>query len=92
MGKKKKDKSPSSTIALNKKARHDYFIDDSIEAGIEGLESSLEGPTGLVHTVEDAALPARLLNDFAKAADGTGRGANGEMYIPPETFSTWPVT
>jgi len=35
MGKSKKNnKAPSSTIALNKKARHDYFIEDSFEAGV----------------------------------------------------------
>ena len=35
MGKKKiKAKSNSSTIALNKKARHDYFIEDRFEAGL----------------------------------------------------------
>jgi SsrA-binding protein len=34
MGKKKVTKSTSSTIALNKKARHDYFIEDKFEAGI----------------------------------------------------------
>ena len=35
MGKKKSaKKSDSSTIALNKKARHDYFIEDRFEAGI----------------------------------------------------------
>ena len=37
---KKKEKTPSSTIALNKKARHDYIIEDKYEAGIvlEGWE------------------------------------------------------
>lgn len=41
MGKqKKKEKTTSSTIALNKKARHDYIIEDKFEAGIvlEGWE------------------------------------------------------
>ncbi len=32
--KKKSAKGPSSTIALNKKARHDYLIEDTFEAGI----------------------------------------------------------
>lgn len=32
--KKKSAKTPSSTIALNKKARHDYLIEDTFEAGI----------------------------------------------------------
>lgn len=32
--KKKGKKAPSSTIALNKKARHDYTIEDKFEAGI----------------------------------------------------------
>ena len=37
---KKKKKSSGNTIALNKKARHDFFIEDSYEAGIalEGWE------------------------------------------------------
>ena len=39
MGKKsKKSKSSSNTIVVNKKARHDYFIEQSLEAGL-----SLEG-------------------------------------------------
>ena len=41
MGKQKKQsKAPSATIALNKKARHDYFIEDKYEAGLalEGWE------------------------------------------------------
>ena len=38
--KKNKNTSSDSTIALNKKARHDYFIEDTIEAGLalEGWE------------------------------------------------------
>ena len=32
--KSKKTKKPSSTIALNKKAKHDYFIEDRFEAGL----------------------------------------------------------
>ena len=41
MAKSKKDKkNPSSTIVLNKKARHDYLLQDRFEAGIvlEGWE------------------------------------------------------
>jgi SsrA-binding protein len=34
MNKKKKDDSGSNTIALNKRARHDYHIDDRFEAGV----------------------------------------------------------
>lgn len=34
VNKKTKSKSSSSTIALNKKARHDYFIEDRFEAGL----------------------------------------------------------
>ena len=43
---KKKKTDNSNTIALNKKARHDYFIEQSLEAGIslEGWEvKSLRG-------------------------------------------------
>lgn len=37
---KKKASSPDNTIAVNKKARHDYFIEETLEAGIalEGWE------------------------------------------------------
>jgi len=40
MAKSKKKKQPSSTIALNKKSRHDYSLEDRIEAGLvlEGWE------------------------------------------------------
>ncbi len=33
--KNSKPKAGSNTIALNKKARHEYFIEDEIEAGME---------------------------------------------------------
>jgi len=32
---KKKAKSTSNTIALNKKARHNYILSDKFEAGVE---------------------------------------------------------
>ncbi len=37
---KQKSKTPAGTIALNKKARHEYFIEDRFEAGLalEGWE------------------------------------------------------
>jgi SsrA-binding protein len=40
MAKSKKSKTPDNTIVRNKKAQHDYFIEDSFEAGIalEGWE------------------------------------------------------
>ncbi len=41
MAKKNKEKSSSKTIALNKKARHDYILEDRYEAGLalEGWEA-----------------------------------------------------
>jgi SsrA-binding protein len=40
MGKKKTQKTASNTIAVNRRARHDYFIEDRFEAGLalEGWE------------------------------------------------------
>ena len=40
MAKKNKKKTPSNTIALNRKARHDYAVEDNFEAGLvlEGWE------------------------------------------------------
>jgi|SRR5699024_10124547 len=34
MARKKNSKAQSSTIALNKRARHDYFIEEKLEAGL----------------------------------------------------------
>lgn len=35
MAKTAKNKTPDTTIVVNKKARHDYFIQDTIEAGVQ---------------------------------------------------------
>ena len=35
MAKPRKSKTPDNTIVQNKKARHDYFIEDSFEAGLQ---------------------------------------------------------
>ena len=35
MAKSAKKKTPDTTIVVNKKARHDYFIQDTIEAGVQ---------------------------------------------------------
>ena len=35
MAKSRKSKIPDNTIVQNKKARHDYFIEDSFEAGVQ---------------------------------------------------------
>ncbi|HEY9032602.1 MAG TPA: SsrA-binding protein SmpB, partial [Pseudomonadales bacterium] len=49
---KKKPKQPSNTIVQNKKARHDFFIEDSLEAGLElkgwEIKSLREGKVQLV--------------------------------------------
>ena len=41
MSAKKAQKTPGNTIAVNRRARHDYFIEDTLEAGIalEGWEA-----------------------------------------------------
>ena len=43
MAKAKKSKAPDTTIVQNKKARHDFFIEDTFEAGLalEGWEVKL---------------------------------------------------
>lgn len=37
-------------------------------AGIEGLESALEGPTALAFALGDPAAPAKVLDDFARTS------------------------
>ena len=52
MSKKNKAKSGSSTIAQNKKARHEFFLEDKVEAGIAltgwEVKSLREGKVQLV--------------------------------------------
>ena len=52
MSAKKKPKASSPTIALNKKARHDYFLEDKLEVGLElqgwEVKSMREGKCQLV--------------------------------------------
>lgn len=40
------------------------------EAGVEGLEDMLVGPTGLVCSKGDPVAPARLLSKFAETSNG----------------------
>ncbi len=51
---KKKPKTPSNTIALNKKARHEYHLDKKFEAGIElqgwEVKSIREGKVNITDT------------------------------------------
>ena len=47
--KKKGDKSESSRIAVNKRARHDYLIDDTLEAGIELMGWEVKSPVSYTH-------------------------------------------
>jgi len=51
---KKKPKAPSSTIALNKKAKHNYFLEQKFEAGIAlmgwEVKSLREGKVNLTDT------------------------------------------
>ena len=62
-------------IAQNKRARHDYHVDDSIEAGLvlQGTEvkSLREGRASLVHDVSEGGLAVAL----AEAALWSGVGA-----------------
>ena len=59
---KKKVKVGSNTIALNKRARHEYFIEDEIEAGLElqgwEVKSMRNGIRG-GHEVGGRAYPPR---------------------------------
>ena len=54
MAKKKKNKASANTIALNKRARHDYFIENTYEAGLvlQGWEvkSLREGKANLAES------------------------------------------
>lgn len=75
---KKKPKQQSNTIGLNKKARHDYFIEETFEAGI-----SLQG-----WEVKSLRAGRLQLNDtyvFIKNGEATLVGA---LITPLQTAST----
>ena len=48
-------------------------------AGIEGLDDALNGPTGMVCANDDPIAPARLLTKFAETADGKPKLKLGYM-------------
>jgi large subunit ribosomal protein L10 len=48
-------------------------------AGIEGLDDALNGPTGMVCANSDPIAPARLLSEFAEKADGKPKVKLGYM-------------
>ena len=53
------------------------------EAGFEGVDGFLAGPTSFAFGYEDPTAPARILNDFAKAhkkIEIKGGIVNGEIY------------
>ena len=43
------------------------------EAGIEGVDEALRGPTGLAYTEQDPVAPARVIKEFADGAQGRPR-------------------
>jgi SsrA-binding protein len=71
MNRKKSRKTPENVIAVNRKARHDYFIEDSFEAGLV-----LEG-------WEVKALRA----GSAQLAEGYVNIRNGEAWLVGAHFS-----
>ncbi len=75
---KKKPKAGDSTIALNKKARHDYFIEETFETGmvLEGWE---------VKSLRDGRAQLRDSHVFIKNAEAWITGVN---ITPLPTVST----
>lgn len=79
---KKKPKQPSSTIALNKKARHDFFIEERYEAGI-----SLQG----WEVKSCRAGKVQLVDSYVLFKDGEAF-LLGALITPLPTVSTHFVT
>jgi SsrA-binding protein len=80
MSKSKKSKAPSGSIAQNKKARHDYFLEDKLEAGLSltgwEVKSLRAGKVQLVDSfVEfhrgEAWLHGALITPLAEASTHT---------------------
>lgn len=80
MSTKKNSKAQSGTIALNKKARHDYFIEEKFEAGLSltgwEVKSLREGKVQLLDSYVDfhrgeAWLTGALITPLAQASTHT---------------------
>ena len=54
-------KTDGKIIAQNKKARHDYFVDETYEAGIELFGTSTANATFTVYFKDDKLLPDGLV-------------------------------
>jgi len=62
MAKNKKDN--SNTIALNKKARHDYFIEQSLEAGLSLLGWEVKSLERIKSKLKRAMLFIKIMSSF----------------------------
>ena len=91
MAKKKKKKGPDGTIvAQNRKARHDYFIEDTVEAGIQLMGSEVKslrkgsGSIGESYAVEKAGemyLTNAYIPEYAPAAKYNGHEPRRERKL-----------
>ena len=91
MAKKKKKKGPDATIvAQNRKARHDYFIEDTVEAGIQLMGSEVKslrkgsGSIGESYAVEKAGemyLTNAYIPEYAPAAKYNGHEPRRERKL-----------
>jgi SsrA-binding protein len=82
MATKKKAKPQSNTIALNKKAKHDYFLEDKFEAGI-----SLQGWE--VKSLREGKI--QLVDSYVQFHRGEAY-LNGAHISPLKSVSTHYVT
>lgn len=91
MAKKKKKKGPDGTIvAQNRKARHDYFIEDTVEAGIQLMGSEVKslrkgsGSIGESYAVEKGGelyLTNAYIPEYAAAAKYNGHEPRRERKL-----------
>ena len=65
MAKKKKKHAPGNVVAQNRKARHDYFIEDTFEAGIQLLGSEVKS----------------LRSGQASIAEAFAQEKDGELFL-----------
>ncbi|MEG3617432.1 SsrA-binding protein SmpB [Magnetovibrio sp. PR-2] len=91
MAKKKKKKGPDGTIvAQNRKARHDYFIEDTVEAGIQLMGSEVKslrkgsGSIGESYAVDKSGemyLTNAYIPEYAPAAKYNGHEPRRERKL-----------
>ncbi len=84
MAKSKSAKTPDTTIVVNKKARHDYFIEDIFEAGIALLGWEVKSLRHKKVQLVDSYVVIKEGEAMAKSGEKTANIALDQLKKKPD--------